>query len=385
MADPTPLHAPDEGPSKPTGTASSWRRIVGGTLTGVLATLLWVQPALPGFLDRVYYQGPVSDHFDGERFYNLDQPEISQSKRGISLTRFISFSREQKREPWPAAIAVQPTRPPARVNQGTKMLATWVGHSTVLVQTDGLNILTDPIWAERASPFSFTGPKRVRAPGIRFSDLPKIDIVLISHNHYDHLELDSLKKLWARDKPLIVTGLGNDSILKAADIPSTTRDWGGRVTVKPGVDIIVNRVHHWGSRWFSDRNRALWAGFTVTLPGGNLFFTGDTGWGTGSWVDEAAAYGPPRLALIAIGAFLPRDMMLDSHIGPEEALQVMETLGAETSIGVHWGTFRLSSESVNEPRDTLNSLMLQNSIAAERFQTPEPGQTLSIPVVRTKP
>src|SRR3546814_238299 len=189
------------------------------------------------------------------------------------------------------------------------MVATWVGHSPVLVQTAGLNILTDPIWSERASPVSFIGPKRVREPGIRFEDLPKIDLVLVSHNHYDHMDLPTLKRLWERDRPLIVTSLGNDTLLRRAGIGAVARDWGGRVPVKPGVSVIVDRVHHWDSRWMTDRNRALWSGFTVVLPGGNLFFTGDTGWGDGSWVSDAARPGKPRLALIAIGAFRPRAVM----------------------------------------------------------------------------
>src|SRR3546814_15568207 len=108
------------------------------------------------------------------------------------------------------------------------MVATWVGHSTVLVQTAGLNILTDPIWSERASPVSFIGPKRVREPGIRFEDLPKIDLVLVSHNHYDHMDLPTLKRLWERDRPLIVTSLGNDTLLRRAGIGAVARDWGGR-------------------------------------------------------------------------------------------------------------------------------------------------------------
>lgn len=346
----------------------------------LLVMLLWLPPALPGFLDDVYYRGPTSDHFDGQRFYNPGGSASVAGSRRISLGRFIRFAMGRDRAQWPENVPVTHARPPARI-AGDRMLATWVGHSTVLVQTDSLNILTDPIWSERASPFGFTGPKRVRAPGIRFQDLPKIDLVVVSHNHYDHMDVATLKRLWDRDRPLIVTSLGNDTILRRAGIPSIARDWGGRVAVKPGVEVIVDRVHHWDSRWMSDRNRALWSGFTVILPGGNLFFTGDTGWGNGSWVAEAARQGPPRLALIAIGAFRPREMMYDSHIGPEEAVQVFEGLGARSAIGVHWGTFQLSIERMNEPREVLAEELARKGIDPARFRTLEPGENFDVPPI----
>lgn len=361
-----------------------WRTRIGGALVALLALLLWLPPALPGFLDNVYYRGPISEHFDGDRFFNPDGQFGTGGSKRPSLGRLVSFMLGRERAVWPEHIPVSPTVP-ARHIEGPQMVATWVGHATVLVQTQGLNILTDPIWSERASPFTFTGPKRVRAPGVRFDDLPKIDIVLLSHNHYDHMDMPTLKRLWERDRPLIVTGLGNDTLLARNGIPSVVRDWGGRVPVKPGVEVIVERVHHWGSRWMSDRNRALWSGFTVTLPGGNLFFTGDTGWGDGSWVTEAAQRGRPRLALIAVGAFRPRELMSGNHIGPEEAVDVFKALGAESAIGVHWGTFQLSSEAVNEPREVLDEVLKRERIEPRRFQAVEPGQSLNVPASTAMP
>ena len=180
------------------------------------------------------------------------------------------------------------------------MVVTWIGHATVLVQTEGLNILTDPIWSDRASPFSFAGPRRVRQPGVRFEDLPRIDLVLVSHNHYDHLDLATLRRLWERDRPLIVTGLGNDRLMRSEGIEATARDWGTRIPVRPGVEVVMARNHHWTSRWLTDRNRALWSAFAVRTPSGAIFFAGDTGFGDGSWVREAAGYGPHRLAILPI-------------------------------------------------------------------------------------
>ncbi len=347
----------------------------------LLLALLWAPPALPGFLDSIYYHGPVSGHFDGARFYNPDGEYGTGGSKRPSLGRFARFMTGREQTAWPENVPVTPTRPLTRID-GPQMVATWVGHSTVLIQTAGLNILTDPIWSERASPFDFMGPKRVRQPGVRLDDLPRIDLILLSHNHYDHMDLPTLKRLWDRDKPLIVTSLGNDTLLRRAGIPSVARDWGGRVQVKPDVNVIVERVHHWDSRWMSDRNRALWCGFTVTLPGGNLFFTGDTGWGDGSWIREAAAHGRPRLALIAIGAFRPREIMSGNHISPEEAVDVFKGLGAQNAVAVHWGTFQLSNEGVDEPRGVLNATLQHDGIAAGRFQAPEPGQSINIPALR---
>jgi L-ascorbate metabolism protein UlaG (beta-lactamase superfamily) len=214
---------------------------------------------------------------------------------------------------------------------------------------------------------------------VRFGDLPRIDLVLISHNHYDHLDLPTLRRLWARDHPLIVTPLGNDAVIAAAGAQAVTRDWGGRVTVRPGIDVIVERVHHWDSRWGRDRNRALWSGFTVTLPGGNLFFAGDTGPGDMKWADLAASRGPIRMALIPIGAFKPKDFMSGNHIGPVEAVEAFNRLHARYALAVHWGTFQLAYERINEPAELLTATLRDRHIAPDRFQAREVGRTWDVP------
>ena len=347
----------------------------------VVAVLLAVT-LVPKFLDRIYYQGAPSDHFDGARFFNPDgdedtlrpTPETPAQPR----SRFGFFARyllgNDGRPAWPAAVAVTPAKPPERV-EGERMLVTWVGHATVLIQTQGLNILTDPVWSDRAGPFGF-GPTRVAPPGVRFDDLPPIDLVLVSHNHYDHLDQATLKRLWARDRPKIVTSLGNDSVIGQTGAEATALDWNGRLTIKPGVEVAVTRNHHWGSRWFSDRNRALWSSFVVRLPGGNVFFAGDTGMGDGLWPAEAAALGPVRLALIPIGAFrfLEGQMGSGSHIGPVDAVEVHRRLGAATSLPIHWGTFRLSYEAWDTPPKMLELAMTctqQRGFAAVKHGVPQ--------------
>jgi len=260
------------------------------------------------------------------------------------------------------------------------MLVTLIGHASVLVQSAGVNILADPIWSERASPFSFVGPKRVRAPGVRFEDLPKIDLVVVSHNHYDHMDLPTLKRLWQRDRPLIVTSLGNDTILRKAGIESVALDWGGTRPLGRDAAVTVERVHHWGSRWGVDRNRALWSGFTVRLPGGNLFFAGDTGFGDGSWASEAGRSGGPyRLAIIPVGAYLPRDVMKGSHIDPDEAVEVFARLGARTALGMHWGTFQLTFEAMDDPPRRLRQALAKRGIPPGRFVTTDVGQSFRVP------
>jgi L-ascorbate metabolism protein UlaG (beta-lactamase superfamily) len=356
-------------------------RILGTILLFATVALCFAITIVPLFLDRVYYRGPISGHYDGQRFFNPEgQQGSGGSQRNYGSAGFLRFLSGADQAPWPASVPVTPTQPAARV-AGDAMRVTWIGHATVLVQTQGLNILTDPIWSERASPVPFAGPKRVRAPGVRFDDLPKIDVVLVSHNHYDHLDLATLRRLWTRDRPLIVTSLGNEAVIAQAGAQAVTRDWGGRVNLRPGIDVIVARVHHWGSRWGRDRNRALWSGFTITLPGGNLFFAGDTGFGKGAWVADAARHGPYRMALLPIGAFRPREVMSGNHISPPQAVSVYERLGAAYALGIHWGTFHLTNERIDEPRELLATTLTARGIAADRFRAIEAGTGWDVPVV----
>lgn len=370
-------------------------RIVGWGLVWIVAILCLAAVIVPRFLDRLYYRGVVSDHFDGARFFNPDGDDTSAppgGSRGGFLWRQATGS--DGRPDWPARVRIRAARPgellpaatrPARDPARTPMRATWVGHASVLVQTPGLNILTDPVWSARAGPFGF-GPKRVAAPGIAFDDLPRIDLILISHNHYDHLDLATLKKLYARDRPAIVTSLGNDAILRSAGIPAVALDW-RQVQRLAGANVHVVRNHHWSSRWFVDRNRALWSAFVVELPGGNLFFAGDTGMGDGRWIEEARALGPIRLALIPIGAFRfqPGQMASGAHIGPVDALDVFRRLGASRGMAIHWGTFRLSYEGYATPPKLLTAAKRCAGVADRRFGAVAIGRLVDIAPMTTPP
>lgn len=356
-------------------------KMLGAGLLWLLIAALLAITIAPAFLDHIYYRGPATDHFDGARFENPDGeisfPVPPGERRGNLFWRFMLGRAD--RAPWPERIAVRQTKPPARVT-GDAMRATWVGHATVLIQTGGLNILTDPQWSDYASPFPGVGPKRVAAPGVAFDDLPKIDIVVLSHNHYDHMDLPTLKRLWERDRPLIVTSLGNDAILADAGVTAKALDWDGTAWVK-GAKIHVIRNHHWSSRWGRDRNRALWSAFLIETPSGNVFFAGDTGMGDGKWPLEARRYGPVRLAIIPIGAFrfYPGQMETGSHIGPEQAAQMFQMLGAAEGIPIHWGTFRLSTEGYYTPSKMLDIFMRCRAVDPQAFRALRIGEQVMVP------
>ena len=321
----------------------------------------------PGPVDR-----PVSDHFDGERFSLPGGAEIGDK----DLADLLRWQRTREPAPWPEQVAVTPAIPAARV-EGDAIIATMVGHATVLVQTQGLNILTDPIWRDRASPVDWAGPKRVAAPGVAFDDLPRIDLVLLSHGHYDHMDVPTLKRLWERDRPLILVPLGHGRMLAEAGIEARELDWGEAVPLGP-LTAVAEPVYHWSSRWFLDRNRALWAGWTLVAPGGNIFFAGDSGYGDGAYFRAVRRHGPVRLALLPVGAYEPRWFMSEQHMNPAEAVRTLADLGAEQALGLHWGTFQLTDEARDAPPAELAAARDAAGVAAARFPALAPGEQLAM-------
>lgn len=356
----------------------TWLRRLGTAFLFLTIALCFAPTLVPPFLDRIYHDGPATGHYDGERFFNPDTTAAEEAAHAGGPKGFLNRWINGDRATWPTSVPVRTARPPVRVT-GDAMLVTWIGHATVLVQTGGLNILTDPIWSERASPFAFVGPKRVRAPGVRFKNLPKIDIVLVSHNHYDHLDLPTLKRLWDRDRPRIVTSLGNDAILRSSGLDATALDWGDRLSLGGRNAVRVERNHHWSSRWGTDRNRALWSAFTIETPGGNIFFAGDTGRGDEGWVKEAATRGPYRLAILPIGAYEPRDFMKANHIDPDEAAAIFARLNPAMALGVHWGTFQLTFEEIDDPPKRLEAAKRRLGITRDRFVATEVGRSFPVP------
>lgn len=293
-----------------------------------------------------YYDGPVSDHFDGQRFYNPGKP---MDKNFFDVLRWYAT---RERQPWPDYSDLPATdQPPLRV-EGDQLRIGFVGHVTLLIQTRGLNILTDPVWSERASPFTWIGPQRVHPPGIRFEDLPPIDLVLISHNHYDHLDLATVERLWHRDRPRIITPLGNETIILARipDARVEAHDWGDQVAVSPQVTVHLEPMHHWSARSPWDRNRALWAAFVLVTPEGRICFVADSGYGGGdAFRAIAAKHGPLRFAALPIGSYDPRWFMTYGHMNPEEAVLAWTELGRPPMLPIHYGTFQLADTGYEAP------------------------------------
>lgn len=310
-----------------------------------------------------YYSGPVTDHFDGIRFHNLsDEPETDRSFADI-----MRWKRNVPNNPWPKSLPVQKVVPDARVDG---LRVTMIGHATVLIQCAGYNLVTDPVWADRASPLSFAGPRRISAPGVALGDLPVVDAVLLSHNHYDHLDVSTLRALHARNAPLIVTPLGNDRIVRPhiPDANVSTGDWGDVIEVRHDLKIHIVPALHWSSRSPRDRRMALWCGFVIEASGRLIYFAGDTGYGTGGIFRRIRErFGPVDLAIIPIGAYDPRWFMAAQHTDPEEAIQIMLDLDARAAVGMHWGTFKMTDEPWDEPRVRLEAGLSAQGIDQSRF------------------
>lgn len=324
-----------------------------------------------------YHSGPQTSHFDGLRFFNPDHPPTDRALREI-----LRWKMKGRATPWTPAPNRPLAIPEARVPD---LSVTIIGHATALIQIEGLNILTDPVWSERASPFSFAGPRRACPPGIAFAHLPPIDIVLLSHNHYDHMDLATLRALQARDRPLIVTPLGNDAIVRRAvpDARCQTGDWWDVVALAGGIEITVLPAQHWSARTGRDRRMALWSGFMVRTGSRLVYFAGDTAYGNGRIFREMRTrMGRPDMALIPIGAYEPRWFMKAQHADAREAVQIMEDLEAEQAVGIHWGVFRLTDEGREEPPAMLAASLEARGIAAARFPAGEPGASYGMGGVR---
>jgi len=317
-----------------------------------------------------YYSGPHSPHYDGLRF---SPPGGPRDKKLKDVAKMLWRTR-RVRKPWPRqGVVVDGDAPPERV-EGPAIRIAFVGHASFLVQTEGVNLLIDPIWSHRVGPGGI-GPKRVTPPGLAFERLPEIDAVLVSHNHYDHMDVATLARL-AKERPApVLTPLGNDAILRRADkgIEARSFDWGQSVQVG-ALKIHFEPTYHWSARGRADRRMALWASFVIEGPSHKIFYAGDTAFRDGAlFSDIGRRHGPFRLALLPIGAYAPRWFMRDQHIDPEEAVEIFKRLGAQNAFAYHWGTFRLTEEPYDEPPIRLRRALAAAGIAPERFRVEPAG------------
>ena len=292
-----------------------------------------------------YYRGPVSNHFDGNRFYFSGAPSTDKTLRDL-----LKWHVQGSRSEWPKIVpAFRGVCPEQRVESLT---ATHIGHASVLLQWGSHNVLVDPVWSERASPLRWIGPRRHNAPGVSLEDLPPIDAILLTHNHYDHLDLPTLRQLVKRHNPCFLTPLGNDSLLRRA-IPGvrvTAGDWWSEHALLPKLRVVLVPSYHWSSRSGRDYRMALWGGFVLQAAGTTVYCAGDTGYADGGLFKEIASHFPQiDLALLPIGAYDPRWFMRAQHVDPNEALEIAGCLGARAVLGIHWGTFQLTDEPWDEP------------------------------------
>jgi L-ascorbate metabolism protein UlaG (beta-lactamase superfamily) len=319
-----------------------------------------------------YYDGPSSDHFDGTRF--LDARLGTAPK---DLSQLLRWYREGNRAEWPAwAPSPYSDRPPKRLDNGAWRVS-YVGHASLFIQAGGLNILIDPVWSTRASPVSFAGPKRVNDPGIVFDTLPPVDVVLVSHNHYDHLDATTIKALATPHRPRVITPLGNDTIIRSYDagIGVEARDWHERIVLSHDVAVTLVPSRHWSARGLFDRNKALWAAFVIETAAGRIYHVADSGYGDGFYFRDARAkYGPFRLAILPIGAYEPRWFMQDQHMNPAESVQAFRDSGAEFALAHHHSTFQLTDEAIDAPVTALSVARTAAGISSETFRVLQPGE-----------
>jgi len=321
----------------------------------------------------------MSDHFDGEVFYN-PEPTIRVTE-GKKFGLMTIIRARMKRDPavwaqWPAHVENKVYPKPTGLVPAGAVDVTFIGHSSFLLRVAGLNILTDPVFSKRCSPVSFAGPARVRLPGLAIEELPEIAVLVLSHNHYDHCDVPSLKRLAKKFPNMrVVTGLGNKAFLAGKGIAHVEElDWWQSVEL-PGVKLTATPARHFSARTLWDRNKTLWAGMMIEPAAGpKIYFAGDTGY-TKFFKEIGERLGAPDVALLPIGAYEPRWFMGPMHMNPQDAVQAFLDLSAKRAVGMHFGMFQLTAEAIDAPEKDLLIAKADFGVAAEDFVTSDVGET----------
>jgi L-ascorbate metabolism protein UlaG (beta-lactamase superfamily) len=333
----------------------------------ILLILLVCSPFVVGILlSAPTYKGPKSDHFDGKRFIN---PKGAKAK---GLPDLFKWVRERKQGKWTSDMTIKPgPKPLPRYDNGVRI--TFVNHSTFLIQVDGVNILTDPVWSSRVSPFTFAGPKRTRPPGIVFNDLPRIDLVLLSHNHYDHLDILTLRQIHDKYNPQFIVPLGVSAYLQKNNIQLVRElDWWQTQVAASSFTIECVPAQHFSGRGTLDRDKTLWCGYCIHGRHGNIYFAGDSGYNPDTF-KEIGQRTKPTISIIPIGAFKPEWFMSPIHCSPDEAVQIHKDLNSPMSIASHFGTFPLADDGADDPIDALTNALRREGIPNGQFITLKEG------------
>ncbi|HZP75155.1 MAG TPA: MBL fold metallo-hydrolase [Pseudolabrys sp.] len=312
---------------------------------------------------------PLSDHFDGKRFFNPTHPGSAPSPRVV-----LKMLREPRAK-WPKFVEnIGVPRLHATLADDEAAL-TFINHATFLIQFAGKTILTDPIWSMRAGPAWPLGPRRVRKPGVAFADLPKIDIVLLTHNHYDHLDLPTLRRLKRAFAPTVLFAAGDRRLIGPLGFPAMHElDWWDVVTIDDTLKITFVPAQHFSARTTWDRQHSLWGGYVIEHRGHRIYFEGDSGYSR-HFAEIAARLGAPDIAILGIGAYEPRWFMTPVHMYPAEAVRAHRDLGARLSIGMHFGTFQLTAEAFEQPKRDLAAALAAEGIGEHEFITLLEGET----------
>ncbi len=342
-----------------------------GTLT--LSFILIVSVGY--FISGPKYSGPVSNHFDGRRFIN---PGGIKAK---GLTEVLKWMITRKQGEWKEVRDGQDKeRPLARFEKGIRI--TFVNHSTFLIQVDGVNIITDPVFSERASPVQWAGPRRMRPPGIKLEDLPRIDVLLLSHNHWDHLDIATVKKIHAVHRPKMITPLGVKAFLHQERVTGAEDiDWWQKVEINGSLKIQSVPAQHFSGRGTFDRDSTLWCGYVIQRSGGNIYFVGDTGYNDQTFKEIGERCAPIQVALIPIGAYKPKWFMSPIHCSPQEAVKIHQEVKSKNSVATHFGTFPLADDSQVEPVADLKRALHESGIKPETFLVLKEGVPREFPVI----
>ncbi len=322
-----------------------------------------------------YYAGPKSDNFDGEKFFN---PWRLRPEKG--LWDVFKWRMAGNRAKWPDFVE-NPPKPALEASSRT-LKATYIGHATILVQAAGINLLIDPVFSERCSPIAGMGPKRVTKPFVAIEDLPKIDYIFVSHNHYDHMDLPSLSKLAGDHAPLIMTPLGNTRLMENCVGGCTMKalDWHETTKLAHDLTLTPTPAQHWSRRGLNDTSRDLWGGCVLKdeKEGKSLFYCGDSGFDESLFKDIRTRHGAADIALLPIGAYEPRWFMAYSHMNPDDSVRAFQILEPKKAMGFHFETFQLTDEAFEDPRKHTREALKRHKVEENRFMIPYPGDFVTV-------